>query len=305
MTGRSAPHQVTARDIVELLALAALWGGAFLFMRLGAGDFGPLPLTLLRCSLAALALAPLVMGHGLLPPLRRRWREVAVLGVVNSALPFVAYTFAALSITAGLSAVFNATSPLWAALVAWAWLGERPGRWRSVGLAVGFAGVAWLAWDKASFRPGADGTSTGWAVVACVIATLCYGIGANYAKKKLADVPPLAIAAGSQAGAAVALALPALLSWPAVNPGAAAWGWATVLGVACTGGAYLLYFRLIARIGPARAITVTFLIPLFAVVWGALFLGETLTPVMVGACAVIVAGTALATGLVDPARRRG
>jgi drug/metabolite transporter (DMT)-like permease len=111
-------------------------------------------------------------------------------------------------------------------------------------------------------------------------------------------VPPLAVATGSQLGAAVLLAMPALAAWPAVMPSAAAWGSLLVLALLCTGVAYLMYFRLIARLGPSRAISVTFLIPLFGALWGALFLGEAVTPAMWAGGAVILAGTALVTGVV-------
>jgi drug/metabolite transporter (DMT)-like permease len=289
-------------DLAELLALAALWGASFLFMRLGAADFGPVALTALRVTFASLALLPLVVLRDLRPALHAHWRPIAVVGIVNSALPFVAYSYAALTITAGLSAVFNATAPLWGALIAWLWLKDRPGPWRVAGLAIGFAGVAWLAWDKAGFKAGAGGTGAGLAVAACIAATLCYGFAANYTKRALAGVSPLAVAAGSQMAAAAVLALPALLLWPATPPRGSAWLWVGVLGVACTGLAYLLYFRLIAHVGPAKAISVTFLIPLFGVLWGGIFLDEALTPVMIGACAVIIVGTALATGLVAPVR---
>jgi drug/metabolite transporter (DMT)-like permease len=287
-------------DLAEMIALAALWGASFLFMRLGAADFGPVGLSAVRVTLAALALAPLLSLHGLWPALRQHWRAIALVGIVNSALPFMAYSYAALSITAGLSSVFNATSPLWGGLIGWLWLRDKPTAARALGLAIGFAGVFWLAWDKAGVKPGADGTSSVWAVVACVTATLCYGLAANFTKRHLTGVPPLAVAAGSQMGAGIVLALPAWWLWPAAVPSGAAWLWAGLLGVLCTGTAYLLYFRLIAHVGPARAISVTFLVPLFAVLWGWIFLAESVTPVMAGACAVIVLGTSLATGLVAP-----
>jgi drug/metabolite transporter (DMT)-like permease len=290
-------------DLAEMVMLAALWGASFLFMRLGAADFGPAGLSAVRVTLAALALAPLLSLHGQWQALRQHWKAIALVGIVNSALPFMAYSYAALSITAGLSSVFNATAPLWGGLIAWLWLRDKPTPARALGLAIGFAGVLWLAWDKASFRPGADGTSSGWAVVACVTATLCYGLGANFTKRYLSGVPPLAVAAGSQIGASAVLVLPAWWLWPAAAPSGTAWLCAGLLGVLCTGAAYLLYFRLIAHVGPARAISVTFLIPLFAVLWGWLFLAETVTPVMAGACAVIVLGTSLATGLVAPGAR--
>lgn len=290
------------RDGIELLVLAAIWGASFLFMRLAAPEFGAIALSAVRVVLATLALLPVLLLRGQGAELRRHWRAIAVVGIVGSALPFLAYSHAALSITAGLSSIFNATTPLWGALIAWLWLGDRPSRARGLGLMLGFAGVAWLAGDKAGLRPGSS-TAAATAVLACVTATACYGYVANFTKRALTGVAPLAVAAGSQAAAALALAAPAAWTWPTQSPGPTAWLAAIALGLLCTGAAYLLYFRLIAHIGPARAVSVTFLIPLFAVVWGGLFLGETVTPVMAGACAVIVAGTALATGLWAPRGR--
>jgi drug/metabolite transporter (DMT)-like permease len=294
---------VKTRDVIELLTLAALWGASFLFMRLGAAEFGPVALSALRVAGATLFLAPLLALRGEGAALRTHWRPIAVIGIVNSALPFALFSLAALAINAGLSSVLNATAPLWGALVAWAWLGERPARERVAGLAIGFGGVALLAWDKASFKPGEHGVSPALAVAACLLATLCYGFGANYTKRHLAGVAPLATATGSQAVAALALALPALWLWPAVRPGALAWASLAALAVLCTGVAYILYFRLIARLGAARAITVTFLIPLFGVLWGWLFLGEAVTPAMLGGGAIIVLGTALVTGVLRLPRR--
>ncbi|HRI17308.1 MAG TPA: DMT family transporter, partial [Burkholderiaceae bacterium] len=216
---------------------------------------------------------------------------------INSALPFIAFAYAALSITAGLSAIFNATAPLFGALVAWLWLGERLATTRWWGIAVGFGGVALLAWTSAgspaAFKPG----GSGWAVLACIAATVCYGVAANYTRRRLTGVAPLAIAAGSQAGAALVLVLPALWWWPAAAPSIGAWGAVAVLALVCTGIAYLLYFRLIAHAGPANAIAVTYLVPLFGALWGGLFLGEHVTPAMLGGGGVILLGTALATGM--------
>lgn len=295
---------MSARSLAELLTLAALWGASFLFMRLGAADFGPVALSAVRVVLAALALAPLLSLHHLWPALRQHWRAIAFVGVANSALPFLAYSYAALSITAGLSAVFNATSPLWAGLIAWFWLRDQPTTARALGLAIGFAGVLWLAWDQAGLRPAAGGASPVWAIGTCLAATLSYGFRANFTKRHLAGVPPLAVAGGSQMAASMALAMPAWWLWPAATPPAGAWLSAGVLGVAFTGAAHLLYLRLIAHVGPERAISVTFLIPLFAVLWGWLMLDERVTVVMAGACAVIVLGTSLATGRIAPGSRR-
>ncbi|MET0210069.1 MAG: DMT family transporter [Burkholderiaceae bacterium] len=284
------------RDLLELVALAALWGASFLFMRVAAADFGAVALSGVRVAGAALFLVPLLAMRGQLGALREHAGTIALVGITNSALPFLAYSFAALSITAGLSSIFNATTPLWGAVIAWWWLGDRPTRSRMLGLALGFAGVLGLAWDKASFKPGAE--ASGWAVLACLAATLLYGWSANYTRKRLGGVPPLALATGSQLSAALVLAVPTGWWWPATTPSPASWTAAAMLAVVCTGMAYLLYFRLIARLGPARALTVTYLIPVFAVAWGWLLLRETLTTAMLIGGAVILLGTALGAGVV-------
>lgn len=280
-------------DLFELISLAALWGASFLFMRMGAAEFGPVALSAVRVAGAALFLLPLLRWRGQFGVLRQHWRPIAVVGVLNSALPFLCFSYAALSITAGLAGIFNAAAPLFGAVIAWLWLKDRLSASRVVGLAIGFAGVLWLAWDKASFKPG----GSGWAIVACLAATLLYGIGANYTKRYLSGVAPLAVATGSQVAAALMLMLPAAWWWPATTPSPGAWTAAALLALLCTGIAYLLYFRLIAHIGPANAIAVTFLIPMFAALWGWLFLGEGITAAMVIGCAVILLGTGLATGL--------
>ena len=286
------------RDLADLLVLAALWGGSFLFMRMSAGEFGPLALGAVRVVGASAFLLPLLALRQGLGDLRRHWPAILLVGLTNSAIPFLCFGYAALSISAGLSSIFNATTPLFGALIAWAWLGDRLTSARAAGLAIGFAGVLWLAWDKASFKPG----GTGWAVLACLLATLLYGFSASFTKKHLTGVPPLALAAGSQLAAAVLLVPLSLAWWPATPPSARAWLAAAALAVLCTGVAYILFFRLVARVGAARTITVTFLIPVFAVLWGALFLSESLTRVMALGCAVILLGTGLTTGLLKPRR---
>ncbi len=290
-----------ARDGTEMLTLAAVWGGSFLFMRMGAAEFGPFSLVALRVAGASLVLLPLLVWHRQAGELRQHWRPIFVVGLVNSALPFLCLAFAALSITAGLSSIFNATSPLFGAIVARWWLRDRLTPLRIVGLAIGFGGVLGLAWGNvnspASFKPG----GSGWAVVACLAAAALYGLAANYTKRRLSGVAPLAVATGSQIAASLSLAVPGLIFSPAVAPSRTAWFALVMLAFACTGLAYLLYFRLIAHVGPANAIAVTFLLPAFAVFWGALFLGEVTTLPMVVGCAVILFGTAIATGVARPA----
>lgn len=296
-------------SVVDFVLLAAIWGASFLFMRLAVVDFGPLPTAFMRVGVAALFLLPLLIARGLGPVLRKHWLAIGLVGLLNCGIPFLLFSFALLSITTGLSAILNATVPLFGAIVAWLWLDDRPGGSRILGLVIGFAGVAMLAWDKASFQPGASGIAPAWAVLACLAATVCYAISASATKRYLSGLPPLATATGSQVGAVAGLALPALWSWPAHVPGTRAWLAVLAVGVLCTGIAYVLYFRLIGQAGPARALAVTFVLPVFAVIYGALFLAEAVTGWMLACGALIVLGTALSTGLLklpsfDPVRAR-
>jgi len=247
-------------------------------------------------TVASLALIPLLAARQGLGELRREWKPLLVIGLLNSAIPFALFSFAALSITAGLSSILNATTPLWGALIAWAWLRQGLSGWRVLGLTLGFAGVLFLAWDKASFKPG----GSGWALAACLLATFCYGLAANFSKRYTVHIQPLAVATGSQVFAALLLALPALFYWPETMPSAKAWMGVLMLGLLCSALAYLLYFRLMSRIGPTNTIAVTFLIPVFAVLWGFLFLGELFTLHMAAGCAIVLLGTALALGLIKP-----
>lgn len=287
-------------DVLDMALLAALWGASFMLMRYAAPAFGPVPLAALRVIGASLFLVPLLVMRGQTTELRRHWRPLLVIGLTNSTLPFICFSFAALSITAGMSSIFNAATPLFGAVIAWLWLRDRLARLRVAGLAIGFAGVLWLAWDQASFKPG----GTGWAVIVCLGAPLLYGVSASYTKRYLAGVSSLVVAGGSLLAAALLLSVPAVVFWPAVAPSAGAWGAAVFLAFACTAVAYVLFFRLISNVGPARTITVTFLIPAFAVLFGRVFLGEALTPQMIAGCAVILIGTGFATGLLKLSKRQ-
>jgi drug/metabolite transporter (DMT)-like permease len=284
---------VKPRDLTDLLLLAAIWGGSFLFMRYAVPSFGVLPLMWLRVAIATVCLLPLLIWRGQLGALRDRAAPIALMGLFNSALPFVLIAWATLSITAGLASILNATVPIFTALIGALWLGDRLGSSRVFGLAVGLGGVALLAADKADFKPG----GSGWALLAMMGATTCYGFAANLTKRHLSGVAPLVNAAGSQIISALVLLPFALWTWPATSPGLLPWLAALALGVACTALAYLLFFRLIERIGASRAVTVTFLVPVFATLWGGLLLGEQLTLPMLLGGAVVLLGTSFATGL--------
>ncbi len=266
-------------------------------MRIGTVAFGPVATAGLRVSIAALFLVPILLARGHAASLREHWKLVLVVGVTNSAIPFVCFTYALQSITVGLSSLINATVPLFGAAIAWAWLKDRPSNSRIVGLVIGFVGVGMLAWDKASFRPDASGLSSGWGVMACLFACLCYGISASFTKRYMAGLPSLVSATGSQLGAALALLPLTVAFWPAQAAPLHAWAAVVALGVVCTGLAYILFFRLIERAGPAKALSVTFAIPVFAIVYGVVLLGEAVTPWMLVCGLVIVLGTTLSTGM--------
>ncbi|MFN3493690.1 MAG: DMT family transporter [Hydrogenophaga sp.] len=288
--------------IAEFFLLAALWGSSFLFMRLGAAEFGALPTAGLRVGLAALCLLPIFFLKEVRASFATRARHILFVGLLNSALPFALFAFAVVHISTGLTSILNATVPLSGALVAWLWLQERPDRSRLVGLLLGFAGVCLLVVGKSGFdtsgRPGeADLWITLLAMGAALLATLCYGLAASFTKRHLQGVHPLATATGSQLGATLGLAAPMVWYWPPQPVSATAWGAVAAVAVLCTAVAYILFFRIIAEAGPSKALTVTFLVPVFALAYGAVFLNETISVWMVLCGLVILSGTLLATGL--------
>ncbi len=287
------------RDIVDLVALGFLWGASFLFMRIAGPEFGAFALVEVRVLIAALVLLPMLLSRGQGRELTDNWAVLGFIGMHNTALPFLLFTWATLFLTAGTSAILNATAPIFAAVIAWAWLGEKLTMSRTTGLLVGIVGVWLLVQDKV----GASMGDTTLAVAAALGGSFLYGIGGNFTRRYASHVKPLAVATGSQVGAALVLLPIAVLTWPESSISLKAWMAAIIMGLFSTALAYILYFRLIANTGPTRAITVTYLIPLFAMLLGAVVIDEPITGSMVVGCAVILLGTALATGLVRlPAR---
>ena len=277
---------------LELLLLAAIWGGSFLFMRVGAPVLGPVPLIALRVATAALVLLPILRRAELREQLRRRWWPLAVVGLSNSALPFTLFAVGALHLGAGFESILNATTPLWAACIGALWFGSPISRTQGLGLLLGFGGVVILVGEH-------GGASTGASLLAAapaLLAPVCYGFAVHYARRHLARTDPMLITFASQAFAALMLAAPGVALWPARPVPATIWAAVLALGILCTGVAYVMYFRLVLRVGAAHAASVTFLIPVFGMLWGALFLHESVHPSMIVGSAVILAGTALAGG---------
>lgn len=274
-------------DVARLLLLAGLWGGSFAFMRVAVPVMGPLWLAFSRVALAFLALLAVALARRAMPPFFAHWRDYAFIGVVNSALPFALFCFAEQYVSAAIGAILNATSPFFAAAVAALWLKETLTRRKLAGMVLGLAGVVLLV----GWSPQALAGMMLPAMCACLGAALCYGVASVYVKRRMATVPAFAVALYSQLAAAALLA-PAL-PWVRL-PGPLTplvVGNALALALASTALAYLLYFRLIATIGPARALTVTFLVPVFGVLWGLLFLGESVSAKALAGCALILAGT--------------
>lgn len=271
---------------LELLLLGAIWGASFLFMRVAAKDFGPIPLVEVRLALGALILLPFLW------PARasltaRHWWKILGIGAINSAIPFSLFAWAAQRAPAGIGAITNATAVLFTALVAYALYRESIGARRVIGLVAGFIGVAVLASGKT------EGSSVLLPALAGTLAGMMYGFGANFVRHHLADVPSGAVAASTVLCATVLLVPFAIAQWPVAPVPAASWVSAVLLGVLCTGAAYWIYYRLIYRIGAAGASTVTYLIPLFGVIWAWLVLGEPLTATMALAGILILGGVAL------------
>ena len=288
-------------DALELLLLASLWGASFLFMRVAGPEIGPIALSFLRAAIACLLLLPFLLLRGGAAELKIHWKKLALVGVLNSAIPFCLLALATVSLSGGFAAILNATAPLWAAVIAWIWLADKMDGNRIAGLMIGFSGVVVLVANKVGLAtPGVP-----LAILAATSAAFFYGLGANATKKYMQGISTLAVATGSMLAAAIVLLPGAVLLWPVGPVSIQAWAAIVVMGTASTGFAYILYFRLIVNVGPAKAITVTYLIPGFAVIWGAIFIDEKLSMNMLIGGAIILTGTALATGMLSLGRKSG
>jgi drug/metabolite transporter (DMT)-like permease len=276
-------------DLAALLALAAIWGGSFIFMRFLSPILGPVTTTGARVLIAGLVLWALYAATGFKLQWRRNWKRYLVLGVLNSGLPFLLYSFAALHIPASLSVVLNSLAPMFGAVFSAVWLAEPLTLRKLAGLALGIMGVALVSsLDRVSGSPLALA-----GVAACVLATICYGLSAVYIRKRAMDVKPRALAGGSQLLAGVLFLPLAAALPPRAVPSVQVIAVTVAFAVLCSAVAYLLYYRLVARVGPTRALTVTLLMPAFGMLWGLLILGERITWMRVLGAAVIVAGTYL------------
>ena len=285
-------------DLLRLLLLAAIWGSSYLFMRITAPVFGPVPLIMLRLVGAALFFMPWLLQTRNRSLLRNHALQLFGLGTLNSAVPFSLLAYASMHLGAGFVSVIGATVPLFATAVDALWWRHALTPQRILGIALGFCGVLVLAWSHVGFQGGGDALAFG----AALLAPLCYGIAAHFGKHHFGGQPPMLPAAGSMLAGALLITPLGLWLWPAQLPALRYWLVAVVLAVVCTASAYILFYRLIARIGATSTTTVTFIVPIFGVLWGALFLHERITPAIVISMTIILLGTAFTTGLLGRPR---
>ena len=275
-------------DLARLFALAAIWSLSFVFLRVLVPQLGPLWTATLRVLIAGIALALWLRVIHVDAEMRRHWRAYLFLGVLNFAVPFVLFAYAAQRLPASYLVILNASAPMFAAVASAVWLADRLTRAKVVGLAVGAAGVALVS----RAGPVVPDTAVALAVAAGLGASLFYALSGVWLKRQRLALPSMAIAAWGQVFAALTL-LPVAAFAPVPQPPPfSAIANLLLLALVCSAVAYVLYFRLIADVGPTRAMTVTFIMPALGLLWGALFLDEAVTPVMVTGVALIVVGTA-------------
>jgi len=271
------------REYLLMMILGAIWGGSFLFMRIASQDFGPIALIQFRVLVASLVLSTVVIAQG---RGRELWKfpvRMSIVGLTGSAIPFTLFAFGTLTLSAGLASVINATSPFFGALITVFYFREQLSRAKWLGLFVAFSGVFLLVSDKLQINGGLI------SIAACLLAAFCYGVSAHYSKRKLGDMSPLVVAAGSQIASCLWMLPISVWYLPSETPSVQSWMAASILGVVCTGVALVMYFYLIRAIEATRAMTIAYLIPLFGILWGAIFLGETLTYLaFMGGCFVLL-----------------
>jgi drug/metabolite transporter (DMT)-like permease len=280
-------------DLIRLIALSMIWGGSFLFMRIAAPEFGPFALVMLRTAGGALVLAPFLFARRHRETIRRHAFDFFILGLTASAIPWCLLAYATLSLEAGFTSLLNATTPMFTAIIGAVWFASRIRSLQVVGLIIAFVGVGLLSQDRLSFKEGGDG----WAILAGLAAPVLYGVACNLTSSRLKGVPAPVVSAGNTMCAAIVLLPVGLWHWPDKMPSLTAWMCAAALAFLCTAVAFLLFFKIINRCSPMAASSVTFLIPVSAIFWGWLVLGEPVSFHLLAGMMVTFAGTALAIQL--------
>ncbi|XKH60944.1 DMT family transporter [Halomonas sediminis] len=290
---------MSAADTLRLLLLSSLWGMSFIFMRVAVPEFGPVSLIMVRMGIGALLLIPLLFSLRYLKLMWEHKGPLLLLGVINHVLPFTLLALATTRLEAGFTSLINATTPIFTALLGALFFTTPVQRQQYLGLAMAFFGVYVLSANRLDFALGGDG----WFILAVLGATFCYGIAGNYSKTYLSHLPIRVLAAGSTSMSALVLLVPGLLLWPSEPISLLGWSNAIALAVLSTTLAFLLYFGLIASAGATATSTVTFLVPVSALLWGYLLLDETLSLQLIAGMAITLLGTAIATRLLRLRRK--
>jgi drug/metabolite transporter (DMT)-like permease len=273
--------------LVQLLVLGMIWGGSFMFQRITVPALGAGVTASGRVVMAAIALLAMLAFTKRKTNFRARWKDYLLVGLGGAGLPFVAFAFAAYSLPAGYSAVLNSTVPLFTVLIGWI-AGTRPSTSKIIGVVVGIFGVITLARFGTVTLNGMTIAAFGGGLVAAIL----YAFNARTVKARFADTDPLVVATGSMIWASIPLLPWGVYSLPSQWPLGAVLALVAV-GVLCTGIAYAMYYKLIKEAGSERAVTVTFLVPIFAEIWGALFLGEPITWASAAGCGLVLIAVAL------------
>lgn len=281
-------------DALRLVLLSTLWGMSFIFMRVAAPEFGPVTLILLRMGIGALVLAPLLLRAGRLKMVWNHKGSLMVLGLTSQALPFCLLALATTQLEAGFTSLINATTPLFTALLGMAFFATPIQKQQYLGLALAFGGVYVLSSDRLDFQLGGDG----WFILAALGATFCYGFASNFSRQRLSHLPAPVLAAGSSTMSSLVLLIPGLWLWPTTSVSLEAWGSAIALAVLSTSLAFLIFFRLLASAGATATTSVTFLVPVSALLWGNVLLGEVIDARILSGMGITLLGTAIATRLI-------
>ena len=283
---------MNGRQFTQLVLLSAVWGGSFPLIRVAVPAFGPIAMACLRCALAALVLSAIMRWTRQAWPARAHWRSLTGLGILTLVVPFILYNWAGLVLPAGYSAVLNATAPMFGVLAGVMWAQERFTPSKGVGCVLGFLGVTLLL-GLGPVNPDLDVVL---AALACVAAAGCYGFGAIFMKRATLAHHALPASALVHLTSALVLVPAAVATAPSQAVGMPALLALLVLGAFTSGFTYWISMRLMREIPASASTSSAFLIPLFGVSWGALFLDEPLTPGLLPGVLLILIASALLTG---------
>ena len=284
---------MTFPQYAQLIALASLWGSTFLFLRLAAPEFGAVALIFIRTAIAALVLIPIISYQKHWSTMTTHWRGLLFVGLFNNALPYCLFAYIIVSMSSGFASIINAFTPIFAAIIAFIWLKDRLNSAAMVGLLIAFLAALFLVFDTQSI----DHQVEFLPIFIGMFATIGYGLASSFNRKYMNHLPSIVVTTGSQIAAALLLAPLAIVFWPESQPSVTAWSSVIALGILCTALALILFYNLLQQVGVTKTVAVTYLVPIFAIFWGWLFLHEAITIFMLLAMLCIFIGISLLNGV--------